>query len=392
VRAPVDRVLDLADEDSARAFLEPDGLAGSVEWLPLPCRVVRLAPAPSEGEGDPCAPAGVVARSAPNALVLAGPTLALRELASLWGGSSGKRLSGVLDRYDTTAHLLRFPDGSSWNLGRRTRVMGILNVTPDSFSDGGRFTDPTRALDRALEMAAEGADCVDVGGESTRPGAEPVDPEEEARRVIPTIAALRRSAPALRISIDTRRSVVARRALDAGADLINDVSALADPGMGPLAAERGCPVVLMHMRGEPATMQLDTGYADQVGDVLADLAAASHRARSHGVAGDRILIDPGFGFGKSGEGNEELLRQLATFRSLGYPILVGVSRKSFIGRLTGVDKVGERLAGSLAAAVVASLAGAQVIRAHDVPETREAMAIAATLRRSVGAVQGAGRD
>ena len=262
--------------------------------------------------------------------------------------------------------------------------MAILNVTPDSFSDGGLHESPAAALARAGSCLAEGADLLDVGGESTRPGAAPVDEEAESRRVVPVLAALRARFPAARLSVDTRRAAVARRALEAGADLINDVSAGSDPAMLPLAAAAGVPVALMHMRGEPATMQRDTRYGDLVGEVAEALESAAERARRAGVADDRILLDPGLGFGKSAEGNELLLRQLGALRSLGTPILVGASRKTFIGHLTGVSDPAARLAGSVAAAVVAALRGAAVLRVHDVGATREALAVAAALRRARG--------
>ncbi|UCF69501.1 MAG: dihydropteroate synthase [Acidobacteriota bacterium] len=258
--------------------------------------------------------------------------------------------------------------------------MGILNVTPDSFSDGGLFATPPRALRHAAEMAEQGAEIVDVGGESTRPGAEAVPVEEECRRVLPVIEAIQRERLGIRVSIDTRRADVAARALDAGADMVNDVSGLGDPQMLPLVAARGCPIVIMHMRGRPRDMQLDTRYVDLVGEILAALGERADQARRATMTDDRIVIDPGIGFGKSATGNEEILRQLGSIRTLGLPIMIGVSRKSFIGHRTGIRNPGQRLSGSLAAATAAVLAGACLVRAHDVGATRQALDVADALR------------
>jgi dihydropteroate synthase len=262
---------------------------------------------------------------------------------------------------------VRFADGGVLRLGRRTAVMGILNVTPDSFSDGGRHAGPRQALEAARAMLAGGADLIDVGGESTRPGAAPVDAAEEIRRVVPVIEAIKRELD-VRVSVDTSKAAVARAALDAGADMVNDVSALGDEAMLPLLRERGVPVVLMHRRGTPRTMQSDTGYGaliDEVRDFLARRAAAAVEA---GVAGDRILVDPGIGFGKSAAGNLSILRRLPEFASVGRPIVIGASRKSFLGEAAG-RPVDDRLEESLAVAALASARGAHVIRAHDAAST-----------------------
>ncbi|RMF76040.1 MAG: dihydropteroate synthase [Acidobacteria bacterium] len=260
--------------------------------------------------------------------------------------------------------------------------MGIVNVTPDSFSDGGRFVDPADAADRAEQLVAEGAEIVDVGGESTRPGARPVTVDEELARVLPAIEAIRARLPDARLSIDTRHAEVARRALAAGADLVNDVSALRDPEMAGVVAAAGCPVVLMHMRGEPGTMQRDTRYVDLLGEILDFLGERVDAARAAGIAGDRILVDPGLGFGKSPEANEQLLRQSGAFHSLGCPVLIGASRKSFIGRRTGIEPPEARLAGSLAAAVIAATEGVELVRVHDVAPTRAALAVADAVREA----------
>ena len=253
------------------------------------------------------------------------------------------------------------------------RVMGILNVTPDSFSDGGRFLAREAALDQARAMAAAGAAIIDVGGESTRPGAEPVSEAEELERVIPVIEALRREIE-LPISVDTSKPAVMREAVRAGAGLINDVNALRAPGALEAAAAAGVPVCLMHMQGEPRTMQRDPHYQDvvaEVRDFLADRIAACEAA---GIPAKRLLVDPGFGFGKTLEHNLTLLRRLHELTSLGRPLLVGLSRKSMLGALTG-RPVEARQAASLAAAVLAAERGAAIIRVHDVAETVDALAV-----------------
>lgn len=259
----------------------------------------------------------------------------------------------------------------SFDVGPATVIMGILNVTPDSFSDGGDFLDHGKAVLRGLEMAAEGADWIDVGGESTRPGAEPVSAEEEKRRVLPVVEAL--SKQGLTVSIDTTKASVAKAAIDAGAAIINDVSAMSmDEGMADTAAKAGAPVVLMHMRGTPRTMQSDTVYKDLMGEVFGWLKARIEYAVSKGIEAESIIIDPGLGFGKSYEGNLELLSRLRELKSLGRPILAGASRKSFIGKAMGGAEVGERLIGSVAASAAAIMNGASILRVHDVKEAKEA--------------------
>ncbi|HXV77837.1 MAG TPA: dihydropteroate synthase [Candidatus Polarisedimenticolaceae bacterium] len=262
---------------------------------------------------------------------------------------------------------IRFADGGSMPLGARTRVMGVLNVTPDSFSDGGRHADAGRAADAARRMIEEGADLIDVGGESSRPGAQPVDAAAEIERVVPVIERIRRASD-VRLSIDTTKPEVAVRALDAGADVVNDIGACRDPKMLELVLERRVPVVLMHMRGDPPTMQDDTAYDDVVREVVAYLEDRVDRAIAAGVKDGKILVDPGIGFGKSTSGNLSILRQLSSLNRVGRPIVVGASRKTFIGRTLNLP-VEERLEGSLAAAALASAHGAHVIRAHDVEAT-----------------------
>jgi len=250
-------------------------------------------------------------------------------------------------------------------------VMGVLNVTPDSFSDGGRYLEPSKAVDRALRMVEEGAGIIDVGGESTRPGAQPVSADEEVARVVPVIEALR-AASTIPISVDTSKPEIMRAAVAAGANLINDVRALRDPGALEAAASLGVAVCLMHMQGEPRTMQDNPEYTDVVAEVRDFLAARIVAAEAAGIPRDRMLIDPGFGFGKTVEHSLELLRRLAALRPLNRPILVGLSRKSLIGKLLGLS-VERRLHASVALALLAVQHGAAVVRAHDVGPTVEAL-------------------
>jgi dihydropteroate synthase len=259
----------------------------------------------------------------------------------------------------------------------RPVVMGVLNVTPDSFSDGGRFVSVTAAVEQGLRMAAEGAALIDVGGESTRPGAAPVGAAEELRRVIPVIERLR-AATAVIISVDTSKAEVMRAASAAGAGLINDVRALREPGALDAVVASGCAVCLVHMQGEPRTMQVAPSYADVVSEVRAFLAARVASSLAAGLAAERLAVDPGFGFGKTLEHNLTLLRRLGELAADGLPVLVGLSRKSMLGTLTG-RTAGERVYGSVALAVIAALAGARIVRAHDVAATVEALKVAAAV-------------
>jgi dihydropteroate synthase len=258
------------------------------------------------------------------------------------------------------------------------RVMGILNVTPDSFSDGGDFLVPERAVQRALEMVEAGAAIIDVGGESTRPGAAPVAVEEELRRVIPVIEALARELT-VPVSIDTRKPAVMQAAVAAGAGLINDVNALQAPDAVETAAALGVPVCLMHMQGDPETMQQRPGYRDVVAEVGAFLGARARACREAGIAPDRILLDPGFGFGKTTEHNLLLLQRLDTLVANGYPVLVGLSRKSLIGNVLGLS-VDNRIYPGVALAALAVWQGAAIVRSHDVRATREAIEMCHAVR------------
>jgi dihydropteroate synthase len=260
----------------------------------------------------------------------------------------------------------------------RPLVMGVLNVTPDSFSDGGRYLDPSEALAHARRMIADGADLIDVGAESTRPGAEPTPEAEEMKRIVPLIEEL--AGGSIPVSADTRRPAVMRAAIAAGASMVNDVSALQAPGAIEAVAGAAQPVAvcLMHMQGEPATMQRTATYGDVVGEVKAFLAERARACEAAGIARERIVVDPGFGFGKTVAHNLALLRELPRIVALGYPVVAGLSRKSTIGALIGQERcreVGERLAGSLAAALAAVARGAKIVRVHDVRETVDALKV-----------------
>ncbi len=282
-------------------------------------------------------------------------------------------LGGALERLVASAlrppRSVRLPSGEL-DLSAGPVVMGILNVTPDSFSDGGRYLDPDRAAERAFAMAEEGAGVIDVGGESTRPGAATVTAEEEIARVKPVLERLagKLSVP---LSIDTRRSSVARMALDLGASIVNDVTGLAgDPAMGELASRRRAAVVVMHMRGSPETMQIDPRYDDVTAEILSWLAARTDELSEAGIAREAIIVDPGIGFGKRLEHNLALIAQLGDFRGLGFPVMVGFSRKAFIGAVTGRES-SERLAGGLAALGRCCAAGTAIVRVHDVREAAD---------------------
>jgi dihydropteroate synthase len=256
------------------------------------------------------------------------------------------------------------------------KLMGVVNVTPDSFSDGGLFLDADAAVAHGEKLAEDGAEILDVGGESTRPGAEEVSAEEELARVEPVVAGLAATAT---VSIDTSKAVVAEAALAAGASIVNDVTALRhDPEIAGLCAEQGAGLVLMHMQGDPRTMQANPRYEDVVDDVKAFLAERAEAAVAAGVAEERIWLDPGIGFGKTLEHNLELLRRLGELRELGRPLVVGTSRKSFLGKIDG-SAVEDRLGGSIASALLAGAEGADVLRVHDVAQTAQAMRMAAAI-------------
>ncbi len=268
-------------------------------------------------------------------------------------------------------------------IGQKTLVMGILNATPDSFYDGGRYDQFDSALARAEQMLSEGADILDIGGESTRPGSEPVPVEEEIRRVVPLVEAIAHRYPDAILSVDTTKSAVARLALQAGACIVNDISGMTfDPEMPQVVAEAGALVVLMHIKGTPKTMQQNPTYDDVVQEVRAVLASHAQRALQMGIPPTHIWLDPGIGFGKTVEHNLQLLRNLPALKSLGYPLLVGTSRKSLIGHLLGGLPPEERLEGTLATVALSIAWGADVVRVHDVQATVRTVRIADALCRS----------
>jgi len=263
-------------------------------------------------------------------------------------------------------------------MSRAFKLMGVVNVTPDSFSDGGEFLDPDAAIAHGIQLAADGAAILDIGGESTRPGADPVPENEELRRTIPVVEGLAAENTGWEISIDTTKSAVARAALEAGAAIVNDVSAFRfDPDMAAMCAERGARCCLMHMLGGPRTMQSDPRYDDVVSDVKAFLEERLAFATGEGVPEDHVWLDPGIGFGKTVEHNLELLRRLDEIAAIGRPVVIGTSRKSFLGRLAGGRKEGDRLAGTIATNVMALERGARIFRVHDVAQVADALVVAA---------------
>jgi dihydropteroate synthase len=269
----------------------------------------------------------------------------------------------------------------SLTLGEKTLIMGILNTTPDSFSDGGCYIDPELAVDRALQMAEEGAHIIDIGGESTRPGSSSVPLEEEIKRVVPVIEELAKKLD-IPISIDSSKAEVAKRALDAGADIINDISALrADDQMARVAAKAGCPIILMHMKGIPADMQRNPVYGSLIDEILSFLEGSIDVATEAGIDADKIIIDPGIGFGKTLSDNLQIINRADEFKVLGKPLLIGPSRKSFIGEILG-DKEEDRLEGTLAACTLAMARGVHIIRVHDVKEAARAAKISDAILKS----------
>jgi dihydropteroate synthase len=279
--------------------------------------------------------------------------------------------------------------GRRYHLGPTAWLMGIVNVTPDSFSDSGVHLDPDRAVEHGLSLACEGADILDIGGESTRPGSLPVPEDEELGRVLPVLRKLRPRTSVL-ISVDTTKSAVACAALDAGADIINDTSGLrADPEMAGVVARSGAAVILMHMRGTPRTMQEAPRYDDLLGEVRSFLAARLREAEAAGIPAERLIVDPGIGFGKTAEHNLTLLNQLDFFQDLGRPVCVGFSRKAFIGRVLGTPPA-ERLEGTMAAAVLSVSRGAHILRVHDIGPVAKAVRMAEAILAAPEARPGLG--
>ena len=266
-------------------------------------------------------------------------------------------------------------NGKNYTLGQRTWVMGVINVTPDSFSEGGLYLDKNKAVERGLQLREEGSDIIDIGGESTRPGSEPISQEEELRRVIPVISALREKTDSL-ISIDTTKPAEARAALDAGADIINDISSFRfDPKMLSLAAQYDVPVILMHMKGKPKTMQVNPFYENVLLEVKSFLKKKLEVAQATGIKKEKIIIDPGIGFGKRFKDNLVLINNLNFLEDLDRPILIGISRKSFIGKILNSPPQ-ERLEGTIASAILSIIHGAHILRVHDVASVKRAVLVA----------------
>jgi len=277
------------------------------------------------------------------------------------------------------ANIVKWPTGRL-DFSAGPLVMGILNVTPDSFSDGGEFLDVSKAIEHGLQMAADGAAIIDIGGESTRPGAQAVPPAEQINRIVPVIKALRQKID-VPISIDTKDVEVADAALDAGASIINDITALSDDRMAQLAGKRGVPVILMHMQGTPTTMQAEPEYKDVVAEVLEYLLAAASRAEQFGIAKERIFIDPGIGFGKTLNHNLTLLRNIDKLVASGYRVLIGTSRKSFIGKITGKKDPAKRIFGTAATVALCAAAGVSILRVHDVAQMADVIKVTNAIKK-----------
>lgn len=266
-------------------------------------------------------------------------------------------------------------NGKNYLLGQRTWFMGIINITPDSFSDGGSYLDKDKAVERGLELVSEGSDIIDIGGESSRPGSDPISKEEEMRRVVPVISELRKRIDTL-ISVDTTKSEVAQAALDAGADIINDISSFRfDPRMMTLVAQKEIPVILMHMKGNPKTMQINPHYQDLLKEVKEFLNERLEEAQAQGIKKEKIIIDPGIGFGKKLKDNLILINNLHFLEEFNRPILVGISRKSFIGKILNLPPQ-ERLEGTIASAILSHIHGAHILRIHDVEAVKRAILVA----------------
>ena len=313
-------------------------------------------------------------------LLLAGSTDAFARFTQRIGSSANLELTSCLQSLTAEEPLERVWEcrGRSWVWGQQTCVMGVVNVTPDSFSDGGKFLDQPRALDHALQLVEDGADILDIGGESSRPSATPVPPDEELRRVIPLVQAIAEQTPVL-VSVDTYKAQVAAEALSAGAHIVNDITSLSDPDMASFVAEAQAGLILMHMQGTPQTMQNEPHYQDVVTEVHHYLHTRMEVAVGQGVARRRIAIDPGIGFGKLLEHNLEILRRIEEFRSFTVPVLIGTSRKSFIGHI--LDRpVDDRLLGTAATVACAILRGADIVRVHDVVEMKQIATMTDALR------------
>jgi dihydropteroate synthase len=383
------RVLHFTDPEQARRRIAFLGASGEeAERLVSHLRAI-LVSVPWNEEKGASLPALLGRRGIPHARgrnVLLISAASKGELGGVEEGASGPgeilaRIRQAIDRVQRREFRLRCRD-RLMELSGFPRIMGVLNVTPDSFSDGGAYLSVDRAVERGREMAGEGAEIIDVGGESTRPGSAAVPYEVERDRVIPILRALAKKTEAI-LSVDTTKARIAREAIEAGVRIVNDTSALADdPEMADVVRDSGCAVVLMHRRGTPQTMQQAPAYDSLFDEVLEELSGRVKAAEDAGIPGDRILVDPGIGFGKRLEDNLALHRHLADLRNLGKPVVVGPSRKSFIGKVTGKDP-GGRTFGTAATVAIAALCGANVIRVHDVKEMRDAIRVAAAVAGGV---------
>lgn len=365
----------LGADPAGTALMYPKGLTRLIRIPTVPCKVANLLKQELLSRGADCAVAhGTLTHSVENTDVLMVATE--RQYRKLIRKLKTQRFFGLPELAEEIQKQIQNVNRKDFSLtlgektlglGDRTHIMGILNVTPDSFSDGGCFMNPEKSYTHALKMRADGADIVDIGGESTRPGAEQITEKEEANRVIPLVKRLTQD-PDMLISVDTYKADVARKALEAGAHMINDISGLKfDPEMAPLIAETGVPVVLMHIKGTPRDMQKDPYYEDVVGEVIETLQESMEIAHHAGVRDEQIIVDPGIGFGKRLQDNLDILKHLWEFKMLGRPILLGTSRKSFIGTILDLPDE-ERLEGTAATVSMGIMNGAQIMRVHDVRE------------------------
>ncbi|WP_372396014.1 dihydropteroate synthase [Azospirillum sp. HJ39] len=353
-----------AAEDGVRVYLRPVGLMPVAAWA-------KGAAVPLAGGRFAFSAAELIVRDGGNGAGRIDRAFAPLSEILAWGWERSRAAAEALDRQLGALTRARAPFGGL--ALDRPRIMGIVNVTPDSFSDGGAFLDPAAAIAHGEALLAAGADILDIGGESTRPGAAPVPPEEEEARVLPVIRHF--AAKGAVVSVDTRHARVMASAAAAGARIVNDIAGLGDPDALPVVARSGTPVVVMHMQGEPGTMQAAPSYRDAALDVFDWLEERVARCAAAGVPPERIAADPGIGFGKTVEHNLEILRHTALYHALGCAVLIGLSRKTFIARLSRGEPPGERLAGSLAAGLETLNQGAQILRVHDVAETAQARAL-----------------
>ncbi|WP_434624504.1 dihydropteroate synthase [Azospirillum sp. B2RO_4] len=350
-----------AAEDGIRVYLRPIGLMPIAAWA-------KGAAVPLAGGRFAFSTAELIVRDQGSRIDRAFAPLS--EIMA-WGWERSRTVAEALDRQLGALTRARAPFAGL--ASDRPQIMAIVNVTPDSFSDGGDFLDPAAAIAHGEAMLAAGADILDIGGESTRPGADPVPPEEEERRVLPVIRHFANMGAT--VSVDTRHASVMESAAAAGARIVNDIAGLSDPQALPVVARTGTPVVVMHMQGDPGTMQANPTYRDAALDVFDWLEERIARCAEAGVPPERIAVDPGIGFGKSTEHNLEILRHTALYHALGCTVLIGLSRKGFIGRLSRAEPPKERLPGSLAAGLETLNQGAQILRVHDVAETAQARAV-----------------